>query len=343
MDLLTGSTGLVGSHLLASLLSEGRTVRALYRDESKKDFTLALIRYLHPDLEDKLSSVEWVQGDILDPDGIHAAMESIEAVHHTAAFVSFNPGDHKKLFKINVEGTANVLDSALQQNVKLFTFISSTATLPEPANGSNEFTADEGWTRKIGPSSYARSKFLAERDVWRASEEGLPVIIVNPAIILGPGNWHQSSSSIFRTVFNGLRFYPIGSNGFVDPRDVADAVIRMMREERHNERFLLSSGNRSFQDAFSHIAKAFDLRPPTRKVSPLLSEFAWRMEKAKCLLTGKAPRITKHSARAASTQKIFDGTLIEQQTDFSYRSFEQGISESAEWYKYAIEAGLLKV
>ena len=127
--------------------------------------------------------------------------------------------------KINIEGTANLMNVALDSNIKKCVYISSVATL-----GYEEDTIiDESsyFKHQNKNSNYAITKYYAEQEVWRAAAEGLKVVIVNPSIIFGPGNWNKGSSQIFKKIFNGLRFYSEGGSGYVDVVDEADAVLKL--------------------------------------------------------------------------------------------------------------------
>ena len=224
MIFVTGASGLVGSHLIQSLLSKGKKVRALYRQAVP----------VFPGSE----QCEWIQGDILDPIGLTDALEGVDYVYHCAAIVSFAPGAAAKMLQSNVDGTANVVNACLVQKIKKLIFVSSVAALGRIRE--NE-AIDESmhWTPATSNSVYGQSKYLAELEVWRAMEEGLPMAIVNPVIILGAGDWNNGSSGIFKSAYNEFPWYTGGMSGFVDVLDVVDAMQILMESNITGQRLSL--------------------------------------------------------------------------------------------------------
>ena len=283
---VTGGTGFVGAYLLHYLLAEGRytTIRATRRATSRMD--------LVADITDK---IEWHEADINDVFALSDAMQGCDEVYHCAAFVSFDDRDRAEMFKINIEGTANVVNIALQQGIKKLGHISSIAALGRN-NKSNIYSEANTWQADPLNSNYAISKFYAEQEVWRGAAEGLAVVVVNPSIIVGSGYWNGGSCALFRQVAKGLPFYPLGSTGFVDVRDVAKAICALMASDISGERYILNGVNWSYRQFFDELADELGAKRPVVAVIPLLRELAWRVEWLRARILGKKSIITRETA-----------------------------------------------
>lgn len=311
MIFVTGASGLVGSHLIQSLLSKGKKVRALYRQAVPA----------FPGSE----QCDWVKGDILDPIGLNEALEGVDYVYHCAAIVSFAPGDAAKMLHSNVEGTANVVNACLTQKVKKLIFVSSVAALGR-IRETEAIDESMHWTPETSNSVYGQSKYLAELEVWRAMEEGLPMAIVNPVIILGAGDWNNGSSGIFKSAYNEFPWYTGGMSGFVDVLDVVDAMQILMDSNITGQRYVLSADNLAYRSLFNSIATAFNKRLPYKKVTPLLAGIVWRLEAIKGFFTGKAPLLTKETAATAqATVRFNNQKFLNAFPNFQYRKLEDTI------------------
>ncbi len=230
MILVTGSTGLLGSHVVVELLHKGYEVRAMYRDESRKKAVHRLLTFYYPEEQDfLLKKLSWFKGDVLDLTDVEDSLQGVSKVVHCAALVSFHRRDFNVLFKVNRRGTANMVNFALNTGVNQFIHVSSTAAIGSDSQFKDGLKRESNlWNPNDEVSGYALSKFSAEKDVWRAMEEGLSVSIVNPSVMFGPGSWEESSLTIFRTLHNGLSFYTKGSNAFVDVRDVTKLILKLI-------------------------------------------------------------------------------------------------------------------
>lgn len=311
MIFVTGATGLVGTHLIQSLLAKGKKVRALYR-QAIPVFAGA-------------EQCEWVKGDILDPIGLTEALAGVDYVYHCAAIVSFAPGAAAKMLQSNVDGTANVVNACLVQKIKKLIFVSSVAALGR-IRENEAINETMNWSPETSNSVYGQSKYLAELEVWRAMEEGLPMAIVNPVIILGAGDWNNGSSGIFKSAYNEFPWYTKGMSGFVDVLDVVEAMQLLMESAITGQRFVLSAENLSYQTIFNQIAKAFNKRPPYKKVTPFLAGIVWRLEAMKGFITGKAPLLTKETAATAQAIVRFNNEkFLKAFPDFQYRPIENTI------------------
>lgn len=327
MILVTGGTGLLGSHLLLRLSQDNESIRAISRDPSRSERVKRLFDYYDPENGiQKFGKIEWVEGDILDVIALEDAMKGVKKVYHCAGYVSFAEKHFHKLMKINREGTANVVNACIAFGIEKICHVSSTAALGTDHNGI--VTEEVKWKQSPETSGYSLSKYSAEKEIWRGVEEGLNAVIVNPSVIFGAGNWDESSMTIFRTVQNGLDFYTSGSNAFVDARDVAEIMVRLMNSDVKNERFLCTGTNISFKDVTSMIAEKMGKNPPSVSAPKWLMGLAWRISWISAKLRGKEPVVTKASARTAYTNTVYDASKVLQLLDIQFRPLEDTVSNA---------------
>jgi dihydroflavonol-4-reductase len=324
--LITGATGLVGTYLLHYLLQKGFSkIRILLRENA--DTSL---------ITNVLDKVEIAKGDILYIDTLEDALEGVAYVFHCAAMVSYDARDREKLLKNNVEGTANVVNLCLETGVKKLIHVSSIAAI---GKSKNDIIISEKakWVNQPNLTQYAISKYLSEQEVWRGSAEGLSIAIVNPPIILGSAHWNRSSTALFKQIWDGLRFYPVGATGFVDVRDLVRFMHLLAESDVENERFIVSGANMTFRELFSLMAKNMDKKIPSIKVTPFLRAIAWRMEWLKSRITGKNVLITKETAMISASTYRFDANKSKEKFDFEYRPIEKTIEEVSKQLKIASE------
>jgi nucleoside-diphosphate-sugar epimerase len=320
--LVTGGTGFLGAYLICELVKQGYTVRAINRRSNIPFFLPADVR----------EEVEWLHCDIRDPLGLEDAMTGVDAVIHAAAKISFSRKERRELWSINIEGTANVVNAALERNIRRFLYVSSVAALGR-TGGSEEVTEEKSWMKSPYNTSYAISKFHGEMEVWRGIGEGLPAVIVNPSTILGYGDWNNTSCAIFRSVYNEFPWYTEGINGFVDVVDTARAIVRLLESEIKGERYILNGDNWSWRRLFETMAKEFGKKPPTREATPFLAGVAWRAEKVKSLLTGRSSLLTRESARVAASKTLFSsGKILRLLPDFRFTPLEETIRTACQHY-----------
>ncbi len=320
MNLITGATGLLGSYLAKLLLSKGEKVRAIKRVMS--DTSL---------LGEYADKIEWVEGDVLDIPSLEEAMEGVDYVYHCAASISFIPSEVDQMMRINIEGTANVMNVALSSGVKKLLHVSSTAAfgLPASARVIDEKYSDPNISKSFW---YFRSKQYGEREAWRAGEEGLNVVIVCPSTILGGGWWDAEPNSLFDEIYKGLNFYTSSTNGFVDVRDVAEVMHRLMLSEISGEKFLVTSQNLTFKDIIWQIADELKVKRPGIKAGKALRSIAWRFEALKALFTNKRPLITQESAALAAIDFTYSNAKIKQTLGYEFRPIKNTIAETAAVY-----------
>ena len=327
--LVTGGTGFIGAYIIQELITKGYSVKALHR---RNNFPFYISK-------ETLSKVEWIQGDILDVVTLENAMENVDAIIHSAAIVSFDKKLREQMYRINVEGTANVVNLALEKNIKRLIHISSVAAIGRTAKGQ---TVDEEkkWVTSSLNTHYAISKQKSEMEVWRAMAEGLSAVIVNPSTVLGFGNWNSSSTAIFKNIYHGFSWYSEGENGFVDVKDVAEVAVALIDAEIAGQRFILNGDNWPFRKLFNSIADQFKKPQPHRLATPFLGEIAWRLEHLKSYFSGHRPLLTKESAKVAHSRTNFDNSkILKALPGFNFTPLQQTIEIACGQYEQAIKNG----
>lgn len=313
MILVTGSTGLVGRHLVLALVQSGQAIRALYRSPDKKEevedyFAFAKAQHLLP-------NITWAQGNLNDLPRLSEVFNGVTHVYHCAALISFNPYDFKRLTKINIEGTANIVNLCLSNGVEKLIHLSSIATL---SNGPhNPITEENYWDPDARNSVYGLTKYGAEMEVWRATQEGLNALIFNPGIILGECNYKTTSGSIFKHVIEEKSFYPKGSAAIIDVKDLVVLLIQGMNSELSGERYIAVGHNTTYKELFLKIGQVLDKKPPHRSIKnwwkPILLLFDWTQG-----LFSKKRFITKAGFASLQKKKIYSAQKIKE--TFSYQA-----------------------
>lgn len=329
MILVTGSTGLLGSHVVVELLHKGYEVRAMFRDEARKDVIFRLLNFYYPaEKETLLRKLSWFKGDVLDLIDVEDSLKGVSKVVHCAALVSFHRRDFNVLFKVNRQGTANLVNFALNSEVDQFIHVSSTAAIGSDSQFTDGLKRESNlWNPNDEVSGYSLSKFSAEKEVWRANEEGLPVSVVNPSLMFGPGSWEESSLKIFRTLHEGLKYYTKGSNAFVDVRDVTKFILMLIETERTGERYLVTGTNLTFKELFDQVCKQLNVRAPFKLAGPFLIGLAWRLSGILGRIQGKRPTITKESARSSQNHAGYSNEkLLKDFPGFEFTKLEDTIA-----------------
>jgi nucleoside-diphosphate-sugar epimerase len=314
--LVTGAGGVVGRHLADALQRAGHEVFGLSRNPEKA-------RNSHPGLDGKLT---WIPGDILDVLALETAVKEMEVLVHAAGMVSFQPADRDLLMKINAEGTANVVNACLASgSIKKLIHISSVACLSPSKPMPSEVDERQGFNPDATTSDYAMSKYAAEMEVCRAVEEGLPALILNPSIVLAPGKETESSAALLHYAQKPQWFYPSGWINFVDARDLADVLLRVMENiQGKGERLVVSGGCLSYFDFFSKVAKRKGIRPPVFQTGAIMTGIAWRAASVWSFLTSKKPLLTRFTANSASKRFIYKGVAFKEFLgNHSYRSLDE--------------------
>lgn len=332
MILVTGGTGLIGSHLLYELMKTEQSVRAIYRDSKRISRVKMLFDYYSSSTSHSFDNIEWVEADVLDIVSLEDALEGITQVYHCAALVSFAKKDFSRLIKINREGTFNLVNLCIEKGVQKFGHISSTAAI---GGQQNQLTTEATkWKQSPRTSGYAISKYSSEKEVWRAVEEGMDVVILNPSVIIGAGDWNESSMTIFRTVQNGLKFYTPGQNALVDARDVATVFVKLMKSDVKNERFLCISENVPFKSYLQQIAERLSVKAPSINTPKWLIGVVWRIVGVVAWLRGKHPTITKETAHSAFSTMEYSNEKVSKLLDYKFIPVKDAIDNAVKAEEY---------
>jgi nucleoside-diphosphate-sugar epimerase len=326
MILVTGGTGLVGSHLLYQLTQKNDTIRAIYRTDKKQNHVKKIFSYYTDDVQQYFSKIEWIQADITDTPSLEPVFKNITEVYHCAALVSFNPKDYRKMRQVNIEGTANIVNFSIENKIKKFCFVSSIAAVGDAINGK-PITEENEWTDTGDNNDYSITKYGAEMEVWRGSQEGLDVVIVNPGVVLGSGFWQESSGELFTQINKGFKFYTEGITGFVGVKDVVKAMIELMNSDIKNERFILVSENKSFKDILFTIADGLNKKRPSIKTSKLLTSIAWRIDWLLTKLSNKELLLTKNSAKSSHNKSYYSSEKLKKEINFEFNKIDNCVQE----------------
>ena len=333
MILVTGGTGLVGSHLLFELVRNNKNVRAIYRRENTLKRVKHVFSYFSDDADSLFNKIKWTKADINDIPKLQEAFVNITHVYHCAAFVSFEPDKYKKLRKINILGTANIVNLCLSHNIKKLCYISSIAAIGHHSNPEKLIDEQTAWNPEEDNSVYAITKYGAELEVWRGTQEGLDAVVVNPGIIIGAGYWNGGSSgNLFKKIHKGMRYYANGITGYVDVWDVVNAMYKLMQSDIKNKNFILVSENLSFKTFQTKMARSLNVRPPSKEAKPWLLGIAWRLDWLKFKLLGKRRNLSKQNAKSAVSITKYDHSKLENTLNFKFKTIDKAIEEVSQLY-----------
>ena len=313
MILVTGASGIVGHFVVKDLVSAGHKIRAIKRANSN-------IESLAP----WNNSIEWVEADLLDLTALEKAFIGVERIIHCAALVSFHKEDKAEMMNVNVNGTANMVNLALEYKVEKFIHVSSVAALGRKPN-LDIIDENVKWEQSDNNTNYAESKYLGELEVWRAQEEGLPVVILNPSVILGPGSWDSSSMQLFKYANEGPLFYPNGEMNYVDVRDVSNIIEILLFNDISEERFILNAGMANYKEFFELTCKNLNKPPPKFKVSYTLLTFAYILDTIKSILLRRKSVITRESIRLSKMNYFFSNQKLKRTLNYEFMSLEESV------------------
>ena len=318
MILVTGGSGFLGQHLVRHLSQQGAQVRALYNSHAPSEALK------------KLPGVEWVRCDLLDIFEVEEAIEGVTQIYHCAAIVSFDPRRRDEMLHFNPESTANIVNEALVQGIEKMVYVSSVAALGRSGDAKKEITEEEEWGESGYNSAYGISKYLAETEVWRGIGEGLNAVIINPAVMLGTGDWSSGSLQLIKLADKEFPFYTHGVSGWVDVGDVVKIMVLLMSSDIEAERFIVCEGNHSFRDIFTIMAKALNKKPPHYHAGPRLTGLVWRLSMLRHKLFGTGSMITKETASTAQGYSFYSNRkLLETFPSFSYTAINKAIEGMA--------------
>ncbi|WPY98294.1 NAD-dependent epimerase/dehydratase family protein [Christiangramia sp. OXR-203] len=333
MILVTGGTGLVGAHLLYELVRAGEKIRAIHRENSDLNKVLEVFSFYSEaeEAEKLFHQIEWKVADLNNIPQLTAAFVEVQQVYHSAALVSFDPADEQELRKVNIEGTANIVNLCISCKVHKLCFVSSIAAL---GNITNADKIDETgkWNPEGKHNDYAISKYGAEIEVWRGTQEGVNAIIVNPGVIIGPGFWNSGSGKIFKKIDSGLSYYFPKVTGFVGVQDVAKSMVILMNSEKVNEQYVLVSENISFRQVFEWAAKALNKTKPKQKLQKWMIAFGWFFQKTGSIF-GRKRSITYETINSLHEESFYDNSKIIQEINYQFEPMESAVKRTASNFK----------
>ncbi|MEL7005655.1 MAG: NAD-dependent epimerase/dehydratase family protein [Bacteroidota bacterium] len=320
MILVTGANGFLGSFICRSLAASGHEVRGLVRRNSDR----SLLQNIEGDFK-------MVEGDILNVGSLEPHFENANTIIHSAAVVSFHKRDFSLMEDVNVQGTKNVVNLALKYNTGYLIHMSSVAAIGRKEKKGIVSETDK-WETSKWNSHYGETKYYAELEVWRGIQEGINAVILNPSVVLGPGNWDQSSSRLFKYVWDQNKYYTEGWVNYVDIRDVCTIVARMLELRITNERFIISAGHTSYKELFDVIASDFSKTSPSKMANKWLLKTGLIMETIKSLFTQKRPLITSETINLSETEISFDNSKIKKELNFSFAPLNQTVDWACSQY-----------
>jgi len=331
MILVTGGTGLVGSHLLLHLLEKGENVRAIYRN--KKNILKVKSLFDYYSKSDLFDKIDWMEADILDIPSLEIAFKNIDFVYHCAAIISFIPKEEALLRKVNIEGTANIVNFCIDEKIKKLCYVSSIATLGDLVQNEKIITEKTEWNPEISHSDYAISKYGGEMEVWRGQQEGLKVLIVNPGVIFGPCFWNQSSGAFFTTVKKGIPFFTYGSTAYIAVTDVVKIMSQLMNSDYENERFIVIAENITYKDIICLISSKIGAKKPKIVAKPWMLNISWKLDWLISLFFRTRRKITKQGVLSILNSDLISNEKVKTYLNYSFEPITKYLDSIAEDFK----------
>ena len=328
MVLVTGGTGLVGTHLLLHLLRNDIPIRAIHRKGSDLKRVERVFGYYVNNPTELFNMIDWVETDLSDIPELEGAFKNVDQVYHVAALISFDPNDYELLMKINAKGTANIVNLCAANSIKKLCYVSTIGAIGKNLNGAIA-TEENEWNDQAA-NVYGRSKYAAEIEVWRGAQEGLPVVMVNPGVIVGPGFWSSGSGTLFSTANKGYKFYPPGGTGFISVHDVIRMMVTLMNSPIKNERYIAVAENLSFQEILTRITEKLGKPQPTKKLKFWQLEIGRIADAIWNLLTGHGRRITKNSIRSMKRPEVYSNEKVKEALNFEFEPLDAIIKLSCD-------------
>ena len=331
MILVTGGTGLVGAHLLLHLTQKGFHVRAIHRKTSNLKRVKEVFGYFTQGHDALWQKITWVEADITHLPALELAFQGITQVYHCAAFISFQTSDYQKLKSINIQGTANVVNLCLANNVDYLCHVSSIATLGSTLDGS-AVHEDTHWNSEENNNVYAISKYGAEMHVWRGIQEGLHAVIINPGVILGEGNWDSGSGPIFKKAAKGMNYYTSGGTGFIDVKDVVQIMVALTEMKTTNERFVLVGHNTLYAELLNLLALSFSKPTPKRKLGKRTLTWLRYLDGFVSSIFFRKRRLNKEAVNSLTSVSTYDSSKIIALLDYTFVPLQETVERVAKTY-----------
>ena len=340
MILVTGATGFLGVHLLMELSEKAQApIKAIYRDEIKKEEAFQVFLKYNPntDAANKWHQINWIKADITDVPSLEKAFTNVSQVYHCAGFISFNPKEFNLLKKINIEGTANVVNLALAHNIDSFCHVSSIATL-NLNPGEKTYTEESQWNPEFNNSDYAISKFGGEMEVWRGIQEGLNAVIVNPGVILGSGFFNTGSGEIIKKTAKGIPFFTSGGTGFISVTDCAQIMIQLVTQRQFNERFILISSNESHQKIIRTAAQYLNVKAPKKQIAKKWLVLISKIENALSFISNYKANIPISIVDDLYTISEYSNNKVKTALNWNFEELESTLKKAALNYQSSLES-----
>lgn len=330
MILVTGGTGLVGSHLLFKLTEGNTIIRAIYRDETKLDNVKMVFSYYTDNYEERFRNIEWFKADLNNIPDLIDAFSSVNYVYHCAALVSFNTSDFELLKKINIEGTANIVNLCISEKIKKLCYVSSIAAIG--SSTKSDLTEETDWNPEDNHSVYALTKYGAELEVWRGTQEGLDAVIVNPGVIIGPGFWNSGSGLFFNKIKRGMWFYTTGITGYIGVEDVVRIMQKLMISPINNERFILITEHLSFKDFLNKIADALDANQPKFEAKKGILTIASWLDGMKMFITKKPRTLNSSIIKTSQNKTLYNTNKFKKEFQIDLQDISTVISKTGKLF-----------
>jgi nucleoside-diphosphate-sugar epimerase len=322
MVFVTGATGILGRIIVLELLKRGKYVRAAKRPASNIDEVRHSYQFYTENPDGFFNKIEWVNVDFDDIHSLQDALIGVTEIYHCAAKVSFHPKDEKEMYHTNIKGTENLLFACENSSVQKFLHVSSIAVL-DGFNEKGELDEESDFNPKIEHSAYAISKHLSEMEVWRASAEGLNTIIINPGMIVGTGNWKQSSGELFST-FEKNSFTFSGSSAYVDVRDVAKVGVDLMEKDKFGERFILISESKKYAEIGNQIRNKLGLKDAKILSQSILNTGRW-LNIFFGWLIPQLKMATRTNIESVNSSNIISNQKVKDTLDFEFIPVQESI------------------
>jgi dihydroflavonol-4-reductase len=319
-SLVTGANGFIGSSIVRELLKDGVEVKALIREGSDTKNIDGL-------------DIERVYGDIRDKESIKTALKGCDTFYQTAALYTFWARDMKTFDEINIEGTRTVLSAAQEQEVEKIVYTSSIVAVgygekDKPANEETKFNIWMG-------NPYARTKYLGELEAKKFCDQGLPIVIVNPGVVLGVGDIKPTPSGQFivNTLNKKMPGYYDGGFNMIDVEDVARGHILAAQKGRIGERYILGNENMEMKDFFDIVAEIGNVEAPKRKISYPMGLTLAYMLKGITAISRKEPLITVATAKMIGHYGFYDCSKAINELGLPQTPIRITIEKAVNWFR----------
>ena len=329
MILVTGGTGLVGSHLIYQLTLENNVIRATHRADSDIERVKLLFKFYSKDFNQLFKKIEWIEADLNNLSQLQDAFKDISFVYHCAAYISFDPSRYETLRRVNIRGTANIVNLCIKNKIKKLCHVSSVATL-----GYNIKEIDENnyWDGNKHKSAYAISKYGAEMEVWRGVQEGVKSVIINPGVIIGPGFSKSAFGTIIKMVNNKKRFHTCGKTGYVDVRDIANIMIRLMNSKIENERYIVINKNLSYKEVIDMVSSNLGLKKKSTFLSKPRLIIALVFDLVSSKFFNKERKLSKALCKSLTRNFNYSSKKIKKSLNFEFTSILETFEKSCQFY-----------